>query len=209
MVFKFAITALLVSPLVSTQNLVQLSMLKAWGVPLSFTPVASEYLAIIPQLRQSFLQCNFESNSTIHPAGRAIRAAFHDAATHSVSLNTGGADGSLNFELLPKINLDFVPLIAFYNSIKTAGTSLADIIVLGSLIALSECSGPKLPMRFGRPDTILSFNSNAIPVSGERFGSIISKFIEMGFNVREMTILSVGGHSIVIIIYYLITNRVR
>jgi hypothetical protein len=135
----FSLQFLAVVPFVFGQLVpVQLSLLKAWGIPLSFTPFASEYLALIPKLKASFIQCQFEDATTLHPAGRAIRAAFHDSATHSMSLNTGGADGSIQFELLPLINLDFIPLISFYNSIKTPGTSLADIIVLGAYVALGS-----------------------------------------------------------------------
>jgi Peroxidase len=69
--------------------------------------------------------------------------------------------------------------------------------MLTSLILFQgECNGPHIQMQYGRKDTTLSFNTNALPASGERFGSIIAKFSEMGFTVREMTILSVGGHSI-------------
>ena len=68
--------------------------------------------------------------------------------------------------------------------------------MLGGAIAVYECGGARAQIRIGRRDSVKPFNVNGIPGSGERFTTIKAKFNLMGISIRDMVILSVGGHSI-------------
>ncbi|KAJ3086363.1 hypothetical protein HK102_013231 [Quaeritorhiza haematococci] len=126
-----------------------------------------------------------------------IRASFHDAGTFDGT--SGGADGSLQFELQDPENFGLEGTIGFFQGTKQQfpDVSMADIIDWGAITSIKACGGPDIPFRAGRIDTTernkegtLAGNPNT-PIP-----ELIAAFGRMGLSARDFVALSAGAHSV-------------
>jgi hypothetical protein len=84
----------------------------------------------------------------------------------------------------------------FYKRFVKPGVSLADLIFLGGLLAVKECGGPNIPFHAGRADVANPNPTGMLPDTIEPFNGLLDKFRRMGLSLREMIILSIGGHTV-------------
>ncbi|KAJ7042378.1 heme peroxidase [Mycena alexandri] len=110
----------------------------------------------------SFVQpCNTFSafggtNSGRSNAADWIRTAYHDMATHNITDGTGGMDASIRFAeeqaRLENPGTGFGNTLSVLAGFSTRYVSIADILAIGTVIAVEECGGPQIPFRDGRVD---------------------------------------------------------
>ncbi|KAJ3086366.1 hypothetical protein HK102_013234 [Quaeritorhiza haematococci] len=126
-----------------------------------------------------------------------VRASFHDAGTFDGT--TGGADGSLQFELQDAENFGLEATIGFFQQTKRrfSDVSMADIIDWGAITSIKACGGPDIPFRAGRIDATernregtLAGNPNT-PIP-----ELIAAFGRMGLSARDFVALTAGAHSV-------------
>ncbi|KAJ6474852.1 heme peroxidase [Mycena sanguinolenta] len=125
------------------------------------------------------------------PSGRSnaadwIRTAYHDMATHNIADGTGGMDASIRFaeEQARAENVGD----GFDNIF------IADILALGTVIAVDFCGGPQIPFRGGRIDATEP-NLPGVPLPEQTLGSHIDIFAKQGFTEEEMIGLVACGHT--------------
>mmetsp|Transcript_19200 Transcript_19200/g.27026 ORF Transcript_19200/g.27026 Transcript_19200/m.27026 type:complete len:326 (+) Transcript_19200:77-1054(+) len=143
-----------------------------------------------------------------------VRLAWHDSGTYDMKTKSwpacGGANGSIRFdlELGHGANAGLIKAVNYLKKIKEAHPiiSWADLIQLGSATAIEHAGGPKIPMRYGRVDTLAKGECpkegnlpDAYPPFGDGAPSagrhLRNVFYRMGFNDREIVALS-GAHTI-------------
>ncbi|KAJ3079563.1 hypothetical protein HK102_003693 [Quaeritorhiza haematococci] len=143
-----------------------------------------------PEFNQIVSSCN-------GIAAEWIRASFHDAGTFDG--NSGGADGSLQFELQDAENFGLDGTISFFQGTKQRfpDVSMADIIDWGAITSIRACGGPDIPFRAGRVDATsrnregtLAGNPNT-PIP-----ELIAAFGRQGLSARDFVALSAGSHSV-------------
>ena len=118
--------------------------------------------------------------------------------TFSKADNTGGADGSLQFENMRPENSGLQSTIDFYaNLVRTDGVSFADAVVYGGIVAVQECGGPQIPFTFGRTDLGRAGPENRLPGPAIGAPEMINMFVNrMGFTMDEAVALIGGGHTV-------------
>ncbi|KAK1217383.1 hypothetical protein PQX77_019983 [Marasmius sp. AFHP31] len=134
------------------------------------------------------------SNSSV--GAEWIRLAYHDMSTHNVEDGTGGLDASIIFELDRPQNIGSgmsETLKDFSPSVKPF-VGFADLIALGTVVALSACGGPTIPYRAGRIDAT-SAGPATVPEPHQDLASHTDAFKRQGFTQSEMIALVACGHS--------------
>jgi len=83
---------------------------------------------------------------------------------------------------------------------KFPDVSYADLWIYAGLVALEEMGGPKIPMRWGRPDeksyTKKMPPNGRLPDADKQGDHIRAIFYRMGFNDQEIVALVGGGHAL-------------
>eukprot|EP00188_Purpureofilum_apyrenoidigerum_P001198 Plantae.Rhodophyta-Purpureofilum_apyrenoidigerum.ctg16382.p1 GENE.Plantae.Rhodophyta-Purpureofilum_apyrenoidigerum.ctg16382~~Plantae.Rhodophyta-Purpureofilum_apyrenoidigerum.ctg16382.p1 ORF type:complete len:259 (-),score=54.83 Plantae.Rhodophyta-Purpureofilum_apyrenoidigerum.ctg16382:74-802(-) len=126
-----------------------------------------------------------------------VRLAWHDSGTFDAKDGSGGANASIRFQ--PEIGhacnnglkkaIDLLePFHEEYDSV-----SYADLFQLASVVAIEFTGGPKIPFRFGRKDEFDCTDDGRIPDGGKRMSHLRDIFYRMGFNDKEIVVLS-GAH---------------
>ncbi|KAK7040210.1 hypothetical protein VNI00_010016 [Paramarasmius palmivorus] len=130
-------------------------------------------------------------------AAQWVRIAYHDMATHNIEDGTGGLDASIAFELdraenvgigMPESITDFVGLTS-----PVAG--LADLIAIGTVMAVAGCGGPIVPYRAGRIDATAA-GPLGVPEPFQDLASHTESFRRQGFSQSEMIALVACGHTL-------------
>jgi manganese peroxidase len=101
------------------------------------------------------------SNTCNDFARAAVRMGFHDAASWTADLSSGGADGSLllagelsRFENGGGIGTNAPTLIGIFDKYESYGISMADLIQAASKVGTLACpGGPRIRMFVGRTDS--------------------------------------------------------
>lgn len=159
-------------------------------------------------------QALWELVDTINCNPILIRLAWHDAGTFDKNIGTwpeqGGANGSIRFpqELAHGANAGLSKAVGYLKPIKQRfpSVSWADLIQLGSKVAVEHSSGYLVPMRFGRRETL---HENQCPKEGnlpaaeppfpngakDAAQHLRDVFYRMDFDDREIVALS-GAHSV-------------
>ena len=130
-----------------------------------------------------------------------LRYAWHDAGTYCKETNTGGPNASIRFG--PE---DGHPANAGLDNAKPKidamkekfpDVSYADLIQAGGYAAIEFTGGPALPFRFGRVDAVAEkcTPDGRLPDANLGCPHLRDIFYRMGFNEKEITILS-GAHAI-------------
>lgn len=124
-----------------------------------------------------------------------IRAAFHDAGTWEDG--TGGADGSLIFELDRSENAGLEQAIDVYQRIqRNHDVSMADLIAFGGVLAFEECVGPRIDFEFNRMSVSVPNARNKLPSTKISSRGIIDIFVNrLKFEMDETVALIGGAHS--------------
>eukprot|EP00892_Ulva_mutabilis_P011501 jgi/Ulvmu1/8723/UM047_0064.1 len=135
-----------------------------------------------------------------------LRIAFHDAGTWTVRDRTGGANGSIQFELGGSPNNSVVrrfgwPIVLQIKR-SLAGTaaanfSLADVIALAPAYGLSKMGGGAYPMKVGRVDASSADAGvqDELPRAADSIEELKASFARKGLNARDLVALS-GSHTI-------------
>ncbi|GAQ83146.1 ascorbate peroxidase [Klebsormidium nitens] len=136
---------------------------------------------------------------TVDIAGILLRMAFHDAGTYDKSSGTGGANGSLKYELSRALNEPISSHWSVIESIKGGlpNVSYADVIFLAGFYAIHITGGPLVTsVRTGRVDASVADPDNRLPLSSWNADQLTSHFGDAyGFGCQELVALS-GAHSI-------------
>ncbi|KAI8928402.1 heme peroxidase [Entophlyctis helioformis] len=127
-----------------------------------------------------------------------IRTVFHDAATYDKNTGTGGIDGSIGLELQRPENAgDAIrDSLSQFRAFNQDGVSMADITVLGAIMATLSCGGPEIPFRYGRADTKIPNVDGLTPMPDQPVHVHAGQFKRMGFNATEMIQLVACGHTL-------------
>lgn len=131
-------------------------------------------------------------------AAQWLRAALHDAASGSVYFNTGGLDGSLQYEtnfpenVGPGFNQSLGTFSDFYNN----RVGVADLIALGVYYSVRACGGLPIPLRGGRVDATTAGPPGFVPQPQDGFRTFGNRFARLGYNLTEMIRVVACGHSI-------------
>ncbi|KAJ3086365.1 hypothetical protein HK102_013233 [Quaeritorhiza haematococci] len=126
-----------------------------------------------------------------------VRASFHDAGTFDGT--SGGADGSLQFELQDPENFGLEGTIGFFQGTKQqfSDVSMADIINWGAITSIKACGGPDLTFRAGRVDATERNREGALAGNPNTpIPELIAAFGRMGLSARDFVALSAGAHSV-------------
>ncbi|KAH8891177.1 heme peroxidase [Thozetella sp. PMI_491] len=129
-----------------------------------------------------------------------LRTAYHDMATADVAAGTGGIDASIGFEFADRAEnrgRAFFASLAFFNNHVSIRSSMADLIALGTTMAVGSCSNGTvlLPYRAGRIDA-LAPGPSGVPQPHEDLASHTASFARQGFNASEMAALVACGHTL-------------
>ncbi|CAF9932560.1 hypothetical protein IMSHALPRED_008917 [Imshaugia aleurites] len=125
-----------------------------------------------------------------------IRTAFHDFVTADVAAGTGGIDASIGFETHRPENVgaafnDSLFVFAFSISAKA---SMADLIALGTAMAIGTCGGPPIPLRGGRIDATVAGPSGVCQPETD-LQTTLASFSSAGFNQADAIALTACGHT--------------
>ncbi|KAM0799909.1 heme peroxidase [Usnea florida] len=125
-----------------------------------------------------------------------IRTAFHDFVTADVAAGTGGIDASIGFETHRPENVgvafnDSLFIFAFFISAKV---SMADLIALGTAMAIGTCGGPPIQLRGGRIDATEAGASGVCQPETD-LQTTLASFSGAGFNPADTIALTACGHT--------------
>ncbi|KAJ3086364.1 hypothetical protein HK102_013232 [Quaeritorhiza haematococci] len=126
-----------------------------------------------------------------------IRASFHDAGTFDGE--SGGADGSLQFETGDPENFGLGGTIGFFQGTKRRfpDVSMADIIDWGAITSIKACGGPDIPFRAGRVDATTRNKEGTLAGNPNTpIPELVAAFGRMGLSARDFVALSAGAHSV-------------
>jgi len=125
-----------------------------------------------------------------------LRFAFHDMATHNIDDGSGGLDGSIVYELGRPENfgLGFNQTLSDFEAFPNKLISRADVIAIGTVMAVATCGGPVIPFRGGRIDTWTP-GGTGTPEPQHDISTLTESFKKQGFNQAEMIKLVACGHT--------------
>jgi len=133
----------------------------------------------------------------------AIRLGFHDAAGWSKSTGTsGGADGSIILapaEMARPANNGLQEIVAqmstWYNTYKSYGVSMADLIQMGATVATVTCPlGPRIKSYVGRKDSNVPCTDGLLPGVDQSADALINLFLDKTIAPHGLTAL-IGAHT--------------
>eukprot|EP01025_Chloroclados_australasicus_P030097 TRINITY_DN3014_c2_g1_i2.p1 TRINITY_DN3014_c2_g1~~TRINITY_DN3014_c2_g1_i2.p1 ORF type:complete len:218 (-),score=25.80 TRINITY_DN3014_c2_g1_i2:218-871(-) len=132
-----------------------------------------------------------------------LRLAFHDAGTYSSIDNSGGPNGSIQFELDRPENFGLKRGWRLIQDVQKSveGTPLAfllspaDIIALAGAYSVKATGGPQIQVKIGRPDAKEADPEDRLPGETYNISQVKQCFERAGFSIEEMVALS-GAHTI-------------
>ncbi|KAI0567033.1 Ascorbate Peroxidase [Gracilaria domingensis] len=128
-----------------------------------------------------------------------VRLAWHDAGSYSKEDGTGGANGAIRFspeaDFAANNGLDIARKLLQPIKDAVPEMSHADLFQLASAVAIEFSGGPTIPFRMGRVDKEAADCSpdGRLPDANQRMGHLREIFYRMGFNDKEIVLLS-GAH---------------
>ncbi|KAG5931668.1 hypothetical protein E4U53_001660 [Claviceps sorghi] len=133
-------------------------------------------------------------------AAEWLRAAFHDMSTANKFFQTGGLDGSLQYELDNGENTGpgHRTTLQFMSTYVTTRSSLSDLLALGVYMSVRSCGGadgPIVPFRAGRKDASVA-GSLGVPQPQNSAFTFQQQFERMGFTTEEMIQVTACGHTL-------------
>ena len=125
-----------------------------------------------------------------------IRTSFHDFVTADVAAGTGGLDASIGFETLRAENVGtaFNDSLFFFSFFVTDKSSMADLIAVGTAMAVGACGGPQIPLRGGRIDAT-GPGETGVPEPETDIKTTLADFSGAGFNQADAIALTACGHT--------------
>lgn len=152
--------------------------------------------------RREILLKAFHTAAPQSKAPVLLRLAFHDAGTYDAASNTGGANGSIRFELDRPENGGLKRGLRCIDEVKNAlkGTkeesaSYADLIAVGGAYAVEVCGGPRIEVPVGRVDADVPDPEGRMPLEDYSAGRLKEVFTRGGYTVQEFVALS-GAHTV-------------
>lgn len=137
-----------------------------------------------------------------------VRLGWHDAGTYDKAIQEwptrGGANGSLRYdiELKHAANAGLNKALSLINPLKEKypNVTWADLFQLASATAIEEAGGPKIPMKYGRVDTLGPEGcppEGNLPDAGPPSPAdhLRKVFYRMGLSDKEIVALS-GAHTL-------------
>lgn len=138
-------------------------------------------------------------------AATLLRLAFHDAGTFVKVNNTGGANGSLQYEINAPVSAGLAGGFNHLQNVQAQLVSLgvvvswADLFQLGGAAAVALTGGPVIDVAMGRKDVAIGVQdpnlSTVLPAANQRAPALKSLFAAKGFTTHDLVVLS-GAHSI-------------
>ncbi len=138
---------------------------------------------------------------SLEDAPKFLRLAFHDSGNFDLASGSGGANGSLRFELDREENLTLAPYFKKLELIKEEmgqrgfSISYADIIAFSGAVAIHKTGGPKIYLKIGRIDANEAGNRMKILSSDLTIRELLDNFSRMGLSTKDLVVLS-GAHTI-------------
>eukprot|EP01025_Chloroclados_australasicus_P035256 TRINITY_DN3594_c0_g3_i2.p1 TRINITY_DN3594_c0_g3~~TRINITY_DN3594_c0_g3_i2.p1 ORF type:complete len:322 (+),score=50.27 TRINITY_DN3594_c0_g3_i2:109-1074(+) len=137
-----------------------------------------------------------------------VRTGWHDAGTYNVADGTGGATGTLRFDVeinaAPNAGLSLALKLLNKTKKDHPEVSWADLMQMAGATAIEVAGGPKIDMLYGRKDaeehecgdtTGLPAGNSPFPQDDTAAGHLRTVFYRMGFNDQEIVALS-GAHTL-------------
>ncbi|XP_059658152.1 putative L-ascorbate peroxidase 6 isoform X2 [Cornus florida] len=133
-------------------------------------------------------------------AAGVLRLVFHDAGTFDMDENSGGMNGSIVYELDRSENAGLKKSLKILEKAKSEvdilqQVSWADMIAVAGAEAVSLCGGPKIPVRFGRVDSMIPDPEGKLPQESLDASALKQCFQRKGLSTQELVALS-GAHTI-------------
>ncbi|KAG5915648.1 hypothetical protein E4U42_007958 [Claviceps africana] len=133
-------------------------------------------------------------------AAEWLRTAFHDMSTANTFFNTGGLDGSLQYELDNGENTGpgHRSTLRFMSTYVTTRSPLSDLLALGVYMSVRSCGGadgPIVPFRAGRKDASAA-GALGVPQPQNSAFTFQQQFQRMGFTTEEMIQVTACGHTL-------------
>lgn len=160
-----------------------------------------DYRKDLKRLKKELI--DFIQERKCHPI--LLRLAWHDAGTYDSRIPTfpdcGGANGSIHFkdELDHGANAGLEKAIRFLQPFhhRYPNISWADLIQLAGALSVELAGGPKIPMRYGRMDAVISAKEGALPDPFPKNPIIHVRdtFQRLGMTSKE-TVALIGAHTI-------------
>ncbi|KAJ1537122.1 secretory subunit [Nowakowskiella sp. JEL0078] len=133
-----------------------------------------------------------------------VRTVFHDFGTYDAAKGTGGLDASIlttSEALFPDNGAVYKGgNIPFFRrqSILYPSVSAADWIALGGLVALRQCGGPDLTLRFrpGRKSVYVPNDPTLLPGQYQTASELNAIFARMNLTTSQYVTLVIGAHSL-------------
>ncbi|KAF5353722.1 hypothetical protein D9758_008611 [Tetrapyrgos nigripes] len=162
-------------------------------------PVCTPYIAVRDAIMGDIFEGGCNDNTRA-----AVRLAFHDAGTFSLSLEAagkenGGADGSLLVdpdEVLRSENNGLQNIVALLKPMpERFNVSAGDVLHLAGTLAVLACPGGPLVNTFvGRPPVKNINPDGLLPDTHDKVSNLVNRFADMGLTVRE-TMALIGAHT--------------
>lgn len=144
------------------------------------------------------ITCGFGAGMPgVQKSAEWVRTSFHDTITHDGAAGTGGLDASIQFELDRPENLG----AALNNTLgdltdsHDTRTSVADLLALSVVLAVSKCSDIRVPLSVGRIDATEA-GPKGVPEANTDLDTTTKRFSMAGFNTTEMITLVACGHTL-------------
>eukprot|EP00884_Botryococcus_braunii_P011261 jgi/Botrbrau1/20135/Bobra.0173s0037.1 len=135
--------------------------------------------------------------------GPLLRMSFHDAGTFEKDTKTGGANGSLRFEVFDPFSAGmetgFALLKQVYHKLQEEGYPItwADLFQVGGATMTERAGGPHIPVEMGRRDSDELDNGFKEKLPSEQSGpqQLIANMESHGFTKQEIVAIS-GAHTV-------------
>ncbi|MCJ1225724.1 hypothetical protein MMC12_002373 [Toensbergia leucococca] len=134
--------------------------------------------------------------SAITPCSNYIDPTTDDFVTANIYTQSGGLDASIGFETQRPENVGpaFNDALSFFSFFISDKVSMADLIALGTVMAVGACGGPHVELRGGRIDATLA-GPFGVPEPETDISTTLTDFSNAGFNTGDTITLTTCGHT--------------
>ncbi|KAI0008237.1 heme peroxidase [Xylariaceae sp. FL0662B] len=137
-------------------------------------------------------------NSGRTTSAQWMRVAFHDFVTADVEAATGGMDASIGFETFREENkgVAFNDSFTFWRPFVNEYVPMADLVALGTVMAVHLCGGHYIPFKPGRIDASSADPTTGVPEPNSSVEEMLSEFERSGFDQESAIGLTACGHTL-------------
>ena len=162
---------------------------------------AAPSLIPLPPAAATVVRAAFDAEAGKAKSAVLLRLAFHDAAPFDAASTSGGANGSIQFELDRPENFGLKRGWRVVDAARAraakAGVALsaADAVALGGAYAVAVTGGPVIDVPIGRIDATGPDPPGRLPSESSTPAELVAAFALKGLSSRDLVALS-GAHTL-------------